>query len=394
MPFLLLLSAVLLVAYGDLRNIITPAGYWIAWGVWSLLAWIFIFYELIRKGMDFFENFQLNAPIVLFAILLIVSFLLVSIVNSDVYSAYQGLKIAVIFVIGYAMLIIGARCTSDQFALISILIVTASAITFLLSKFYLKDFYIVLGDGREGTSAFYAGVMWKIGAFLIPFILAARMKNFIRGGVALVALICAGFLIISDGSRTAFIYSLAMTGWLFWVLIESSKIKIFLIYCGVLSGVIILVSAILIHVGALKLDLLVIDRFKEGDPVRVLMMREGIENAIRCLPFGCGFGSSVAHTDVGAMVVHNAYLEALGDIGVLGAISFTFILFFGVLDAIRTRSNFQIIVLAGICFLFMLHPFSTEMSEWGWFFLALAAGYIKSERGSNELEHQRYNCAR
>lgn len=387
MPFLLLLFAVLLVAYGDLRNIITPAGYWMAWGVWSFAAWIFIFYEFIRRDKDLFESFQLNAPIVLFATLLIVSFLLVAIFNSDMYSAYQGLKMAVIFVIGYAMLIISARCTSDQLALISTLIIIASAIIFLLSKFYFKDFYIVLGDGREGTSAFYAGVMWKIGAFLIPFVLAAHVKSFARGGLALVAIICAGFLIISDGSRTAFIYSAAMIGWLFWVLLENSRVKIFLIYCGVLLGIIVLVSTLLIHVGVLKLDLLVIDRFKEGDPIRVLMIREGIDNAIRCMPFGCGFGSSVAHTDVGTMVVHNAYLEALGDIGLLGAISFTFILFFSVLDAIRTRSNFQLIVLAGICFLFMLHPFSTEMSEWGWFFLALAAGYIKSECNPNKLEN-------
>src|SRR5690606_6107820 len=59
-------------------------------------------------------------------------------------------------------------------------------------------------------------------------------------------------------------------------------------------------------------------RLGQGDPARMKLLKAGIPQAIDCLPLGCGFARTA--TDIGygtPMPVHNAYLAALGDFGVL-----------------------------------------------------------------------------
>ncbi|OLU34310.1 hypothetical protein BVH03_02545 [Pseudomonas sp. PA15(2017)] len=381
MPLTLFTFGIALVALGDLRNVITPLGYWLFWGLWSGLSFIV---ALRHWGSNALmpADMKYNAPLlmVMLMLLLMMAFALVSLLTSNMYSFYQAIKILAIFWMGYNFCLLGSLCGHRQQVISVIVVLFGCVALFLLSKFLLVRFYVELGDGRSGTEIFYPGVMWKIGALFLPLIIAARIQDAIGNLLFVCACLCAGFLVLVDGSRTALLYVLAVGLWVLIIYLKGSRLtrlKLFAL-AGFAIAICVTPFYLIQSEGA---GLLVVERLMEGDPIRMAMLSAGIEHAIECFPLGCGFGTSVAHTGAGTMVVHNAYIAALGEIGVLGLTAFVCVLLIGMLKAIDSRSPATFMVLVGVVFLFSLHPFSTEMSEWGWYWLAWVWAVAKRDPG-------------
>lgn len=375
--FFVILCSCLLIVLGDVRFIIGSVGYWIAW-----CAVIFAGYFFSSSRFSRVINAELFVYIVGF-FLVLTSFFLSGIINQDEYTIYQGVKI---FFIGLAFfcIYINARDVSavDVYN-ISLICVAIGLFLFLLSKFYLRELYVELGDGRQGSQFAYPGVLWKTPGFFIGFVVAGMI--FGRGSrvLSLLTLLCGFYLLKSDSSRTGFLI-VAIVVLMFVALCAYLKPKTAIIsslalgVCGI--GVLILYSGGFLFFNHAE-EPLVLNRLAAGDPTRTKMLADGMLHALNCFPFGCGFGTATTLVDGDPMVVHNAYISSLGDLGILGFIGMTILMltpiffFLGKLTTLLSRDIKSVEYLAysiaafggvsGYALLMMLHPFSTELSEWG-----------------------------
>ncbi|MGB3275001.1 MAG: hypothetical protein WBA82_02315, partial [Castellaniella sp.] len=125
-------------------------------------------------------------------------------------------------------------------------------------------------------------------------------------------------------------------------------------------------------------------RIGAGDPARIKLLRASLGQIEACWPLGCGFGATGADIGTGTqMVVHNAYLAALGDFGVLGLVGMLGFLVAAALPVWRvlrrgdrSAQGLFVVAAAGSALAYgtslMLNTFTTEMSEWGYLILMLA----------------------
>lgn len=100
------------------------------------------------------------------------------------------------------------------------------------------------------------------------------------------------------------------------------------------------------------------------------------------------------------MVIHNAYLTTLADVGVIGLAGFLLIILGPFVAILSTHSLARKIRLsagsyitsaaalgvAGFGFMMTLHPLSTEMSEWGLYFLMFSWMFSNSASTTANLE--------
>jgi len=126
------------------------------------------------------------------------------------------------------------------------------------------------------------------------------------------------------------------------------------------------------------------NRLGEGDAPRIRLLRNGLEKSRECFPLGCGFGSTAIDAGYGIpMNVHNAYLGALADFGLLGLLGMLGFVVASVLPmrvlwdrSADPRHVYFVLATSGsalaYCVALNLHTFSTEMSEWGYLILMLA----------------------
>lgn len=107
------------------------------------------------------------------------------------------------------------------------------------------------------------------------------------------------------------------------------------------------------------------------------------------------------------MVVHNAYLSSVGDLGLGGLMGLAILMFSPVLffftrlykySALKYKPARDLAYavaafggVAGYILLLMLHPFSTELSEWGIWIVMVSALSVMSQRmtiDDPELKYQ------
>lgn len=381
MPFYIVLFACLLVVLGDLRNAITPLGYWALWG---LVLFVGAFTTGVKRIFYDAAFFSVSCGFVI----LIFSIFIVSVVNGDVVTAYQGLKYVIIYAILVVIYSNSQFLQLNQFYIISAISTLVGLLVFLFSKYIISDLYILLGDGRQGSLLAYPGVLWKTNAFFVAFIMARMLSNPLRNLVPTIFVFLSSiYLLLADSSRTGFLW--------FAVIVAAFALLVFVANTGrflsVLSVLVLLVGVVAIfNLDAIygffdSKSLLVVNRLFEGDPIRAKMVTDGIVNADACLPIGCGFQTSTSIVDGAPMVIHNVYLAILGDYGVLGELGLLFIVFspvvvFVMREWVSGSSKVPLVFYklaaylgaACYCFILLFHPLSSEMSEWGYWAIMLS----------------------
>lgn len=420
-PVTLLAASLVLMAFGSLRDLITPLGYWAAWGAWAA-ATLVVTYEgrgRMAPGLPIW----VTGP---YAVLW-VGMILAAAVNQDGATAYQAMKIAVIAGMFVAMWRLVARLDGRQLVVAMHWAMGAVFFGLALSKVWNPTGQVLLDGPREGSFLAVYGVLWKTGAFFLPVFLAEAVENpasWLRNSLMIAACI---FLVLIDGSRTGLLLLGAVAvsflafvvwrgGWSLarrqfrWV---SAAFALLLLLQLINTGANLAVTGKLwagqaaamppataqpataqpataqparVLEGAL--DRTFETRIGAGDPARVKLLRDSLGHVGACLPLGCGFGAM--GTDIGTggwMVVHNAYLAALGDFGVLGLLGMLGFLVAACLPVRRVlrrrgsgRNDCFVVAAAGSALAYgmalMLNTFTTEMSEWGYLILMLAFAWV------------------
>lgn len=402
----LLAVPALLMAWGSLRYTLTPVGYWAAWGLWALAA-------IAVVGVHGWIGQALQRPalwIVGALAALILGMVLSAGVNHDGVTLYQAMKIGVIGLLFWVMWGVAARSGTEDLirALYSVLALVV--LIFFLSKIFSTTSYRLGGD-REGDIFARAGVIWKAGLFFLPLFLADWLCQPRRWVVASAAIGASLFLVVADGSRTGLLLIPAVclgmvlvTWWRGDAALLRRRPWMPLLAAGVLFVLLLLNTGLNLwrlgasHRPAGMTDIaqveswvgravapVVDNRLGEGDAPRMRLLRNGLEKSRACFPLGCGFGSTAMDAGYGMpMNVHNAYLGALADfglLGLLGMLGFVAAAALPLLWVARDRQDdpvraYVAAAAAGsalaYCAALSLHTFSTEMSEWGYLLLMLA----------------------
>ena len=388
-----------MIALGDIRNVITPLGYWFFWGAW-------ISYALHSRSSEITDAsgtapHQFLLKLIIFGCFWLISaFLISSIYNSSMETYYQGIKLIVIFIIGW-LIFENSNNIDQEFILINCFyVIWISLSVYLVSKYIFPSYHVVLGDGRQGSILAYPGVLWKVGAFF-SIIIFSRYVSLDKLNLKLLLTYLAGLLlVVLDGSRTGFIWISFST--IFLLIMRAFKQgKLFcfsefnVLALSIICATVYWIKSANESNQELSTFFLPFERLVGGDSVREKMITDAWMQADKCLPLGCGFGSAVTWTADQSMVVHNAYLALLVDVGVLGLGGFLMIVFgpfFILINSflldknILNRKNSYFTAgaglgVAGFCFTMMIHPLSTEMSEWGLFFLMAAWMFLKANKG-------------
>ncbi|MGS1118019.1 O-antigen ligase family protein [Castellaniella sp. UC4442_H9] len=410
LTFLLALP-LLLMAWGSLRDTVTPLGYWVLWGLWACAAVAYA-----GQGWNPRPARDWVWWIVAAFGLLVVGMVVSGWANSDLATLYQALKILVIGLLFAAMWGLGVRANAEL--LISVLYGALALVTvafFVSRAVFSTDFDL---GNRQGDIFAMPGVLWKSGLLFLPLLLADGLSHPARWRRAACAIGACVFLTVADGSRTGLLLIvaifLAMAAVLWarrdWVLVRRRPWMLPLA-AGTLIVLLLLDAGLgVLRVGGIswpssagsessRVEALmdsavapVVDsRLGNGDQPRIRLLRNGLAKSRECFPLGCGFGSTAIDAGYGfPQNVHNAYLAALADFGVLG---FLGMLAFIVAAALplrvaldRTVPAQQAYFRVGVagsalayCAALMLNTFSSEMSEWGYLVLMLVFAW-RAER--------------
>jgi hypothetical protein len=431
----LLVIPLVLMGLGDLRNVVTPSGYWALWGAWGVAA------ALLLSPWRSPANWRKPPRLVLLSYSALLAGMIVSgLINQDKATIYQAAKIVVICGLFLAMWLVAVRVKPAQVLTAMYLAVTVSILCFFVPIMF--GGYMESQDSRQGSIFALFGVMWKAGTFFLPVFVAdliVRPKAWIPNSLAIGACL---FLVLLDGSRTGqlliitmFACSCALLWWRgdFWQLLKRPQWIVLIACC--LGGLLLANAAIkssrnsaslastqatvrqvvqspaptsaavsvrttafatapaptiamsvapLANITGSALTPLVNTRLGSGDDARVKLLFNSLRKVPECLPFGCGFGSTAS--DIGTehpIYVHNAYLAALADFGLLGLAGMLGFLLCSLkpLRLVLKKSTpsaqaYYVAAMAGTalayCSALMLHTFTTEMSEWGYLIFALA----------------------
>lgn len=360
--FFILSLLLLLAAWGDLRNIIEPAGYWIVWllGVGLILI---------------FHKSRINYSLLILFIIISCSALLSALFNVDQNTLYQSIKI---LVCGFCLIIVVGffkNITFNEFTQAVRVVLSVTIIAYFLSKAVFKDWLVVLGDAREGVVFSYPGVIWKIGLF--AFVVSLVRLFYLFNYKDCIFVLLSFYLVLIDGSRTGILLiGISFFAINFFLLRNNRKYLFFIIA---------LVSFSALFISKLfSFEILALNRISEGDETRIRMFKSGLEYIERCWASGCGFGFASIHDNSlpgGEMVIHNAYIAALVDFGIFALLAFLIVIFgwWGqiLLKPLSILSVISFIGVLNFSILMMFHPFSTEMSEWAWLAFAFGVMNIK-----------------
>lgn len=399
----LLIIPILLMAWGNLRDLITPLGYWVAWGLWACAAVAVSDRDWSVRLAPGFVRWAGGA----FG-LLILGMLVSGWATGDLATLYQALKIAVIGLMLVAMWGLASRIGDDLLMRALYVALVLAVLAFFLSRAFFGTSYDI--GTRQGDALAGVGVLWKSGMFFLPIFLADGLSEPRRWREAACAVGACLFLAVVDGSRTglllivAVFVAMAVVVWIRrdgrligrrpWMLPLAAVVLFLLLMLDTGLGIVqqghaawsastasksSRVEALMDSAVAPVVD----NRLGSGDQPRIRLIRNGLAKSRECFPLGCGFGSTAIDAGYGfPQNVHNAYLGALADFGLLG--------FLGMLGFIaasalplrvvidRTAPVQQAYFRVGVagaalayCGALMLNTFSSEMSEWGYLILML-----------------------
>ncbi len=399
----LLAAPALLMAWGSLRYVVTPLGYWIAWGLWATAAVVELRPVRAWVGWKAAGLWMTSA----FGLLLL-GMAVSAIVNHDGVTLYQSVKVLVIGILCWIMWWLASRVEAESLvqALYGVLVLVT--LVFFLTKAFSSVSY-GLGGSREGDAFARAGVLWKAGLFFLPLFITDWLCNFRRWIAAACAIGACLFLVSVDGSRTGLLLIVAIGLGFGIVLWWRGDWRAFRhrpwalpLAVGVLLILLLLNAGMntwkqgsstgLSSTGSSRVEALVgkalapvmDNRLGEGDAPRIRLLRNGLKKSRECFPLGCGFGSTAIDAGYGIpMNVHNAYLGALADFGLLGLLGMLGFVVASVLPmrvlwdrSVDPGRVYFILAASGsalaYCVALNLHTFSTEMSEWGYLILMLA----------------------
>jgi len=383
--------ASVLVAFGDLRSLITPLGYWFLWLFWLSIAGIYL--QLKQEILSKKNSLEITILVIGFIVMLY-GFIIASIANQDVHTLYQGFKLFVILIIGLCIIKISPSLTRNDIVMISSLAVGVSFFAFLFIKYFLSPLHVVFGDGREGTFLAAPGTLWKVGCFFSAFALAHFLSSKKLALGSGIIFLMGVILVLEDGSRTGILWLFISTSILIAARIVNIRQKLTFTGIGVIGFCILFIAYLAIFSpvdNVVSSAMLGFERLMLGDSARLDMLTSGLRQVDACLPFGCGFGATVS--DTYEMVVHNAYLGAVGDIGIIGLSGFVLISItpffafflknrrvheagFGSVSYVPLAA---LLGSAGFVFNENLHSFRTEMSEWGLFFIMFSFFLVKAK---------------
>lgn len=388
----IILAACVLVVFGSVRDLVGAAGYWVMWACVGIggLSNLTRSYRMWELESRFFWVCGAYAT-------LLAGFIISALVNSDLYTWYQFAKLLCVFLI-FFILFFNAKALSGRDAYeISRAMICVGFMVFLLCKYVFSEYYISFG-GRQGSRFAYPGVLWKTAIFFSGLVLVKILYESKKSLFDFFVLGMAIYLLLSDASRTGLLLALFIYGGLIFSRYRLAAIKALLV---------LLLMAIACYVSILNVDSLgeglkgkypiVFDRIFVMDNIRYRLLSAGLEHAEKCFVFGCGFGTAVALDAGGPMVVHNAYLAALGELGIVGLVGFTLLMVMPLIFLSGRRSveaegdhlqrNLGLVaMLGGLSYglSMMLHPMSSELSEWGIWIIMIAwqsAAYSSSNTG-------------
>jgi hypothetical protein len=365
-PFFVMLISCLLIVLGALRNIVTPLGYW---ALWACIACIGTVNVVRAFGLPDYKIIKIMTGG--FA-LLILGLLVAGYANQDNNSYYQGAKFFCIYCVFVIVFVNAKQVSGERILMISRLSVALAFLVFVACKFIFKDYYVVLGDGREGSQYADPGVLWRSAVFFVGFILTNGLVKGRFNAVDFAIVLMSVYILFADSSRTGFLLFSILCLILIVKKYKTTSAKVswsFLV--SVCLGLVALMGL------AYLVDFAIFDRLFTVDNTRLQMLADGVSNLKGCYLFGCGFGDSSSLVFGKPMVVHNAYLAALADLGVLGFCGLV-ILMVAPLVIYASRRNVAcqndknpemsfvaMLGVAGYGLTMMLHSLSSELSEWG-----------------------------
>ncbi|MBV6274134.1 O-antigen ligase family protein [Alcaligenaceae bacterium CGII-47] len=353
--------------------------------------------------------------------------MLSGLLNRDAVTLYQVSKITVIGGLFIVMWWLVLHTESHQLTDAMHWMIPIAVLSFFIFRIIPSTAYTA-GGIREGYILAMPGEVWKAGAYFLPVLLAdliVRPRRWVLDSLAIAACI---FLVLVDRSRTGLLLMfgiVACLGALLWwrsewhLLIRRPRWILLVAVClisllfldsrvNISSGVIAAeskgqVADVVENAVGDALAPLVGNRLGAGDVPRTTMLHNGIATAKACFPMGCGFGSTAMDPGYGIqMDVHNAYLGVLADFGVIGLLGMLGFIAAALLpmkilwdpDA-RPERVYFVLGVAGsalaYCATFMLHTFSSEMSEWGYLILMLAFAWAPQRAQSSVLDANRVN---
>lgn len=393
-----MLAACILVSLGSLRGLIGAGGYW---ALWAAVVW-FAWGEVKKsRGILFDHGMVLvTSAFVLFGS----GFFISATVNKDGYTWYQAAKLFCIYMVYVSLWVCSRSISAQQFYRVSKIVVFAGAALFLCSKFLVPEYYVLLGDGRQGSRLAYPGVLWKTSIFFSIFVLEKMLneedKSF--GDMACIAL--AVFLLIADSSRTGLMLGLLIYGCLISVRYKYKSLKVGF----VLVLIVVVLYLLTLNVSDPEAQFVdgypvVFDRLLQVDEVRFRLLSEGWVQARQCFVTGCGFGATLSDVAGEPVVVHNAYLAALSDLGIIGFAGFTLLMLMPIIiymvdkhrryeaiDCCGARTQVAA-MLGGVGYgiVMMLHPMSSELSEWGIWIIMVSrqASWYSRDSGSSHARN-------
>lgn len=410
LTFLLALP-LLLMAWGSLRDTVTPLGYWVLWGLWACAVVAYA-----GQGWNLRPARDWVWWIVAAFGLLVVGMVVSGWANNDLATLYQALKILVIGLLFAAMWGLGVRANAEL--LISVLygaLVLVTVAFFASRAVFSTGFDLAT---RQGDIFAMPGVLWKSGLLFLPLFLADALSHPDRWQRAACAMGTCVFLTVVDGSRTGLLLLVAifvaMVGVLWvrrdWVLVRRRPWMLPLAALTLIVLLLLDAGLNVLRVGGIKWPTFggsessrvealmdsavapVVDsRLGKGDQPRIRLLRNGVEKSRECFPLGCGFGSTAIDAGYGfPQNVHNAYLAALADFGLLGFLGMVAFVVAAALPlrvaldrTVPVQQAYFRVGVAGsalaYCGALMLNTFSSEMSEWGYLILMLVFAW-RAER--------------
>jgi hypothetical protein len=123
----LLVIPLVLMGLGDLRNVVTPSGYWALWGAWGVAA------ALLLSPWRSPANWRKPPRLVLLSYAALLAGMIVSgLINQDKATIYQAAKIVVICGLFLAMWLVAVRVKPAQVLTAMYLAVTVSILCFFV----------------------------------------------------------------------------------------------------------------------------------------------------------------------------------------------------------------------------------------------------------------------
>jgi hypothetical protein len=264
----------------------------------------------------------------------------------------------------------------------------------------------LMAPGRFGTILNTPGSLWRVGVLT----LAGTVLRFSSGRARprdVPLLLGSLVLLLLDGSRTAFVILFSGGAALAIALLRRSVSR-----AGrgrplaIVAAVACLAPVLLVlsagkglffesgEVGLVRRGLTVVEAIFTGDrddieridSARSEMNRDVIAAIADHPVLGSGMGTTRSGASAGPLVIHNAYLQMWADVGLLGFLSFS-TLTLGSIPVLYARYRLRaganpelrvlfyngIFVLACWMVAALLHPVSTELSEWIMFILGYSS---------------------